>query len=113
MMQNNSKLVTITRGDLTSGQKAVQSGHAAINFIFEHPDRAGPWFKNSNYLVMLETQNEQSLINLIEKCEKKKLKFTIFREPDLNNQITAIAVEPSDETKKVVSNLPLLFKNQN
>lgn len=62
---------------------------------------------------MLESKDENSLINLIEKCEKRNLKFTVFREPDLKNQITAIAVEPSIETQKIVSNLPLLFKNLN
>lgn len=113
MKQINPKLVVITRSDLTPGQKAVQSTHAAINFIFEHPDRAGPWFTNSNYLAQLETQNEYKLLQLVEQCEIKKLKYTVFREPDLNNSITAIAIEPSESTQKLVSNLPLLFKNKN
>lgn len=105
--------MTITRRDLSLGQQAVQSSHAAINFIFEHPDRAGPWFKDSNYLVQLSTVDEQSLLKLIEKCEYNKIKYTAFREPDIDNQITAIAIEPSLITQKMVSNLPLLFKNLN
>lgn len=105
--------MTITRGDLTPGQKAVQSTHAAINFVFEHPGRAGPWFRESNYLVQLETKNEQDLLRLIEQCELKNIKYTAFTEPDLDNQITAIAVEPSLATQKLVSSLPLLFKNLN
>lgn len=113
MKQNNPKLVTVTRRDLLPGVQAVQSSHAAINFIFEHSDRAGPWFQNSNYLVQLSTTDENSLLKLIEKCEYNKIKYTAFREPDINNEITAIAIEPSLTTQKMVSNLPLLFKNLN
>lgn len=111
-MKQNSKLVTVTRRDLSNGQQAVQSSHAAINFIFEHSARAGPWFKDSNYLVMLSVENETNLLKLIEKCEAKKLAYTVFQEPDLNNAITAIAIEPSEITQKLVSNLPLLLKNK-
>ncbi len=105
--------MTITRCDLTPGQRAVQSTHAAINFVFEHPGRAGPWFRESNYLVQLEAKNEQELLRLIEQCELKNIKYTAFTEPDLDNQITAIAVEPSLATQKLVSSLPLLFKKLN
>lgn len=104
-------MVVITRSDLTPGQQAVQSAHAAINFNYEHPDRAGPWFKDSNYLVLLSLENENELIKFIEKCENKNIKYTTFNEPDLNNEITAIALEPSITTQKMVSNIPLLFKN--
>ncbi len=106
-------MVIVTRSDLTYGEQAVQSTHAAINFCFEHRNRAGPWFENSNYLVQLSTSNEAELLKLIEKCDKLEISYTVFREPDLNDSITAIAIEPSPLTKKVVSHLPLLFKNKN
>lgn len=112
-MQDCPKLVTITRKDLSDGYKAVQSTHAAINFIFEHPSRAGPWFKNSNYLVELEAEDEEELISLVIKSERRGIKYTVFQEPDIGNQITAIALEPSPETQKLVRNLPTLFKNKN
>lgn len=37
----------------------------------------------------------------------------MFREPDLGNVITAVAIEPSERTQKLVSKIPLLFKNKN
>lgn len=113
MMQKNPKLVLITRNDLTPGQQAAQIVHAGIDFTFEHPNRAGPWHKDSNYVVLLSAKDENHLINLIQKCELKELKYTAFREPDLENSITAIAIEPSELTQKMVSNLPLLFKSKN
>ena len=102
----------VTRSDLSDGYKAVQSTHAAINFTFEHPSRAGPWFKDSNYLVQLEIENEGQLENLITNCERLQIVYTIFREPDIGNQITAIAIEPSLKTQKLVAKLPLMFKSK-
>jgi len=102
----------VTRGDLTDGYKAVQSTHAAINFTFEHPSRAGPWFKDSNYLVLLEVPSETQLKKLAEDCRKHNLACTVFREPDIGNEVTAIAIEPSPKTKKMVAHLPLLFKSK-
>ncbi len=112
-MQDTSKLVIVTRADLSDGYKAVQSAHAAINFTFEHPSRAGPWFTSSNYLVLLEVTNQEELRKLIKKCQFNDLRHTVFREPDIGNEITAVAIEPSMKTKKLVSRLPLLFKQKN
>lgn len=111
-MQDNSKLVVVTRNDLSEGYRAVQSIHAAINFTFEHPNRAGPWFTNSNYLVSLAVENEKDLKSLIRDCCRNELAITVFREPDIGNQITAIAIEPSPITQKLVRKIPLLFKSK-
>ncbi len=108
----NAKLVTVTRSDMSPGYQAVQSTHAAIDFIFEHQSRAGPWHRDSNYLVQLVVENEEALKQLIKKLAKAELAITIFREPDIGNQITAIAIEPHEETQRICRNLPLLFKNK-
>ena len=103
------KLVTVTRTDIPEGYQAVQSTHAAIDFVFEHPSRAGPWHKESNTLVMLTVKDEKGLHHLIRKCEYLRLSYTAFREPDIGNQLTAICIEPHPETYKMVQNLPLLI----
>ena len=90
----------------------MQSAHAAINFTFDHPGRAGPWFKNSNYLVLLELKSEKQLVLLIQSCVRLDLKHSVFREPDIGNEITAVAIEPSELTQKVVRKIPLLFKSK-
>jgi hypothetical protein len=103
------KLVTVTRTDIPEGYQAVQSTHAAIDFVFEHPSRAGPWHKASNTLVMLTVKDTRALIHLMRKCDYLSLAYTVFREPDIGNQITAICMEPHPEVYKMVQKLPLLI----
>lgn len=102
----------VTREDMSPGYQAVQAAHAAIDFTFEHPSRAGPWHTNSNYLVLLSLKNEKQLKLLIQKCNELQLCHTVFREPDIGNAITAVAIEPSDRTQKLVRKIPLLFKSK-
>lgn len=98
----------MTRKDLSLAQQAVQSAHAAIDFIFMHPNKASPWHEQSNYLVLLALKNEEQLKLLITKCEQNFINYTIFREPDIGNVITALAIEPGKTTQKLVQKIPLL-----
>lgn len=107
------KLVTVTRTDIPEGYQAVQSTHAAIDFVFEHPTRAGPWHRDSNTLVMLTVKNVNGLRHLMRKCDYLRLAYTVFREPDIGNQITAICIEPHPEAYKMVAKLPLLIPKTN
>lgn len=111
-LQVNPKLVVITRRDLSEGYQAVQSMHAAIQFQHEHPEIAKKWHSNSNYLALLSTQDEDSLKDLIQKCQSRGLRFSVFTEPDIDDQITAISIEPSSETQRLCSSLPLAFKRK-
>lgn len=107
---NNQKLRVVTRRDLSLSYQAVQSGHAAIDFQHEHPVEAMEWQKQSNYLAFLTVADEQALIKLISKAILLGIKHTVFREPDIGNQITAVAFEPTDAAKKLTSSCPLLGK---
>jgi peptidyl-tRNA hydrolase len=103
-------LVVVVREDLLPGQQAVQAGHAAIDFQHRLPEISKKWWTHSNYLVYLAVKNEHQLQLLLNKAESKAITHTAFREPDLNNSLTAIALEPCDETRRLVSNLPLALK---
>jgi len=98
---------------MTPAYQAVQSGHVAIQFQYDYPDIAKTWFENSNYLIYISVENEEQLQVLIKKLKKANIKHSIFRESDINNQITAIAIEPSEKTRRLVSNLPLMLKEYN
>ena len=88
----------------------MQSAHAAIDFQHQYPEEATEWHKKSNYLALLTVSDESELIKLITKAIFKGIKHTIFREPDIDNQITAVAFEASEESKKLTSSCPLMGK---
>jgi len=51
-------------------------------------------------------------LRLIEKCNKCNLNISVFKEPDINNEITSITIEPGKKSKRLVGHLPLLFKKE-
>lgn len=89
----------------------AQSCHAISTFREEHCDVAKQWFEQSNYLAILSICNEQELLNLIDKASKKDLKYSIFFEPDLKYEITAIALAPGKDSKKLCSKLKPALKD--
>lgn len=109
-IKEGDKLYVIGREDLGSSYMSVQAMHAAIQFQHDHPDYAKIWFEKSNYLAYLCVSNESELLVLIEKALIKEIKFSIFREPDIENQITGICLEPGIKSKKLCSNLKLALK---
>lgn len=108
--QINQKLRVVSRRDLPIAYQAVQSGHAAIDFQHQHPVIASEWQKKSNYLAFLTVSNEAELIKLISKAILTGIKHTVFREPDIDNQITAVAFEPTEAAQRLTSSCPLLGK---
>lgn len=109
---NNSKLVVVTRKDLTPGEQLAQTNHASIQFQHEHPIISKDWLEKSNYIVILAAKDEQDLLRILEKSRMSNLKSSVFVEPDLNGQVTAIAIEPSEMTQKICSNLPLALRTE-
>lgn len=104
------KFIVVTRQDLTPGYQATQATHAALLFAQEFPQIYEKWSKDP-YLALLSVKNEQELHNLISKLEKSKIKFSVFREPDINNQVTAICIEPSEASRKATSSLPTMLRD--
>ncbi len=97
---------------MSAGYQAVQSMHAALQFAFEHKEVTVDWYKISNYLGLLSVSNENELLTLIDLARENNLRFSIFREPDIDNQITAIALEPGLQSKKLCSKLKLALKEK-
>lgn len=104
-------MYVITRSDLDPGYQAVQSMHALRQFTAEHPEVDRQWFEQSNYLGLLSVANEIELQDLISMAVQQDIKFSIFREPDIEDQITAIALAPGPKSKKLCSRLQLALKS--
>lgn len=101
------KLVLVTRSDLRPGQQAVQAAHAMRQFAAEHPELDQAWFERSNTLALLTVPNEEALRRLADLADDRDLKLAAFREPDLGDALTAIALQPGPRTQKLCRNLPL------
>lgn len=110
-IQEGDKLYVITRRDLDPGYQGVQSIHAMRQFSEEHPEIDNEWFKVSNYLAWLSVTDESEIFALLSKAEEKQIKFSVFREPDVENQITAIVLEPGQKTAELCRRLPLALKS--
>lgn len=109
-IQEGDKFTTITRRDLSLGYQAVQSAHALADFAIEHTEPFKSWQLGSNYLVCLTVETEEELKFLAKRLKCFGIKITEFREPDIGNELTAIAVEcmPKKEHSKLFKNLKLL-----
>lgn len=108
---STQKVYLVTRDDLTIGQQAVQSAHALAEFAVCCPGIFKSWHETSNTLVMLTANDERHLFSYVEKCKMKGIAVIEFYEPDLNNALTAIAIEPKGGSS--VRWLPLLGDNEN
>ena len=109
-IKTGDKLYVVTRRDIPAGYQGVQSQHAAIQFMVDHPDRATEWFKASNFLAWLSVADEVELMRLITLAKDHRVRWSAFREPDVGGQITAIALEPGPATVDMCKGLPLALK---
>src|SRR5690348_12155698 len=106
-MNHDDKLYIITRRDLSPGYQAAQSCHALRAFAADWPEIDRQWYEISNYLVLLSVEDETTLRELFTRAKEIGIKCSWFKEPDLDNQITAITLEPGDKSSKFCARLPL------
>lgn len=102
------KLTTIVRDDIDPAYKISQSIHSVTEFVNKHNDVYKEWNLNSNYLCCLET-SPGKIRDIIDLLEMLSIKYSVFLEPDIGNEITAITIEPMDDIthKKLFKNLNL------
>jgi hypothetical protein len=95
---------------LTPQYQAPQIAHAVADFATAYPAEYREWHRKSNSLICLATKNERELYEFANKLEVKGEKITRFVEPDMGYALTAIAIAPGPNTRKLCSNLPLAGK---
>lgn len=109
-IEKGTKLYVVVRADLDPGIQAVQAVHAASHFIFEHYELSKEWNLKSDFIALLSIATENELDELKRKAQEKGILYSVFHEDDLGNQFTAMALEPSNKSKKLCSRLKLAFK---
>lgn len=101
------KLYIVVREDLSPGAQTAQSLHAFREFIEYYPEIEKDWYKTSNTIVVLGCENEHALAYLRLGAVERGIKFSIFREPDMDNSMTAITFQPGSKTSEYLANLRL------
>lgn len=89
--RDTDKLYIIVDERLRSGAKMAQACHAMRAFADQHPEIEKAWFDNSNNIVILQVKDLNELADFLDSAGYA---IARFHEPDFNDQLTAIAVEP-------------------
>ncbi|RKZ56678.1 MAG: hypothetical protein DRQ44_16510, partial [Gammaproteobacteria bacterium] len=100
----------VTRQDLALGYQAVQPSHALATFAIEHHQIFTNWQHNHKNLIILSVKDEKALHDLLLRAKIKDIKVSFFREPDIKDALTAIALEPCEDTYSLTGNLNLALK---
>jgi len=103
------KLYVLVRNDISPGLQIAQACHAQFEFFERYPEAKKDWEGN---LVVLQVEGEENLKNWLENTlSPRGLKAVGFREPDLNMQLTAVAVGGKAEAHGLVSDPEQLFSS--
>ncbi len=85
--------------------------HAAVEFSVSDPDTASRWHRESNFLVVVSVPDEGALEGLLRRAEEAGVQAHPVREPDIGDELTAIAFEPGPGAKRLCAELPLALRN--
>ena len=81
-------MYVLVRQDLSKSQQAVQAGHAVARYLLYHPN--SNWLNGT--LVYLRVSDLEELGHWCQKLKDFGIGFSVFTEPDLDYEITALAV---------------------
>ena len=107
---DETKLVIITRSDISPGYQVVQSTHSIADFAAEFPQQFKEWKEESNSIICLSVKNEEELLRLYDKFEEKTPAVKFF-EPDVD-EFTSICLYGTKNVRRSLSHLPLCLKNK-
>lgn len=100
------------RADLPPGLQAAQAVHAAIEFTLQWRGIVARWNLESNNVVIISVPDEDALAAIAARAVEEGMVRTIFREPDVGNTITAVALQPGEDARRLCSQLPLALKEK-
>lgn len=105
-----TKLVIVTRNDISDGYKIAQSCHSIADFAAEHPQQFKDWKQTSNSIICLSVKDEAALLKLHTKY-KDRTQVSLFYEPDVD-QYTSMCFYGTPAIRKKLAYLPLIMKSK-
>lgn len=101
-----NKLFVIIRNDLEDyGLQAAQACHAMRLFVEEHRLEENEWYRYSNNIVLLSVPDKEALMKLAYDAVNEDAPVSIFKEPDVGDEPTAIAMI-GRAARKLTGHLP-------
>ena len=100
----------MTRNDLTLSYQLPQTIHAAIQFANDYYNEFGYNLSANTTVVALAAKDLKELELFTKKLDEIGSRYSKFYEPDIGNELTAIAIVPSPANKKLCSKFKLAGK---
>jgi hypothetical protein len=76
----------------------------------EHPQEAREWFHGSNIIVLVAVKDLHELQSFARSLDDKGVKHSKFIEEDVGNELTAVAIAPGPDVKRLCSGFKLVGK---
>lgn len=92
--KNGLRMYFFVMYNLSGIQKGIQAGHAALEYANSkgHTDQYKDFIENHKTFILLDGGGSKELVNdRVEELVEFEIPFDYFREPDLNDSISAIA----------------------
>ena len=85
----DKRLYVLIDENLPSIYGAVQGGHAVAQWLLDNEGKRNCWRNNTLIYLVCDIKKIKS------KLDRRCKRYSIWREPDMDNTITAIAIENS------------------
>lgn len=106
-IKEGDKFFIVVRSDIPVGRAAAQIVHAVVEFCLKHSSHILNWHSHSNYVAVLSVPNEIELMRLLIEAKDANVAYSAFKEPDLEYEYTAIALESSKASRALTEKLSL------
>lgn len=103
---NETKLIVLTRDDIHTGYKIVQTAHSVADFAEKFPETFKKWKEESNSIICLSVSDEFELEKYYHKF-KNETESVIFYEPDVCEN-TSVCLYGSIEIRNKLKKLKLI-----
>lgn len=81
--------------NLSGIQKGIQAGHAALEYILKYgldvDPRVLPFIRDHKTFIILDGGSSRNMLDRMLELDELGLPYAEFREPDLNDSVSAIA----------------------
>lgn len=107
----SEKLYIVVRADLPVGLQASQAVHAGQEFARRFPRLARAWQAASNTVVLVTVPDRASVERVLEHAARDGVPAAAFHDADLDPPLTAVALGPHTNARRLCRGFHLLGKS--